>query len=106
MARRSSSASFAFGEPLEGQVAEELDLHGYTRDQARARVPAYLRDARRRLPGQLVHIITGKGRNSPGQPVLLPTVRKLLEAAPQSQIADWGPDVDGGGFLVRLKGRF
>src|SRR5687768_2640620 len=99
MAKRMTAASFAFGDPLDGNIADTLDLHGFNRDQACARVPGYLRDARQRFPGQLVHIITGKGRNSPGQPVLLPTVRRLLKSAPQSQVADWGPDADGGGYL-------
>lgn len=51
-----------------------------------------------------MHIITGKGRNSPGRPVLMPLVRGMLRAAPAAQIAQWGPDDDDGGFLVRLKG--
>jgi DNA-nicking Smr family endonuclease len=95
MAKRSTSTNLGLSEPLDGPVADTLDLHGHTRAEGCARVKMYLRDARRRFPGQLVHIITGKGRNSLGQPVLLPAIRKLLHAAPPSQVAVWGLDEDG-----------
>ncbi|HEU4698765.1 MAG TPA: Smr/MutS family protein [Gemmatimonadales bacterium] len=91
-------------DPLDGRVADTFDLHGATGVQARAQVGAYLQRARQRHPGELVHIITGRGRNSPGRPVLRPTVQAVLRAAPAALVARWGPDYDGGGFLVRLGG--
>lgn len=104
MAKRSARTDSEFLDPLDGTVADTVDLHGHTRAEACARVPMYLRDMRRRHPGKLVHIITGKGRNSHGAPVLLPAIRELLRKAPPSQVAHWGLDLDGGGYLVRLKG--
>ncbi|MEP6691421.1 MAG: Smr/MutS family protein [Gemmatimonadaceae bacterium] len=91
-------------DPLDGAAGDTLDLHGFTGAQAREHVTSYLQRVRKRKPGALVHIITGKGRNSPGRPVLMPLVRGILRAAPSTQIARWGPDDDDGGFLVRLAG--
>jgi DNA-nicking Smr family endonuclease len=85
-------------------VSATLDLHGFHADEARLHVPQYLAAARRREAGALIHIITGKGRGSPAGPVLKGVVRTLLRAQDPALVADWGPDPDGGGFLVRLTG--
>ncbi len=89
-------------DPLDGRPVDTLDLHGSTADEARARVQSFLKGARQRRPGELVHIITGKGRNSPGRPVLKPAVRTLLRAS-SAQVAAFDLDDDEGGFLVRLR---
>jgi DNA-nicking Smr family endonuclease len=87
---------------LDGRVDETLDLHGFSAVDARAHVESWLRAARRRSPGGLAHIITGKGRNSSGRPVLRPIVKALLVAGLPSVVRTWGPDDADGGYLVRL----
>jgi DNA-nicking Smr family endonuclease len=56
----------------------ELDLHGLTREAARERLVAFLREAHRR--GQrCVRVVHGKGLGSPGrQPVLKEKVQRWL----------------------------
>jgi DNA-nicking Smr family endonuclease len=56
----------------------ELDLHGLTREAARDRLAAFVREAHRR--GQrCVRIVHGKGHGSPGrQPVLKEKVQRWL----------------------------
>jgi DNA-nicking Smr family endonuclease len=56
----------------------ELDLHGLTREEARERLSAFLREAHRR--GQrCVRVVHGKGNGSPGrQPVLKDKVLRWL----------------------------
>jgi DNA-nicking Smr family endonuclease len=88
-------------EPLNGLVADTLDLHGMTGSEAVAATTAFVQRVRRRSPGALVHIITGRGRGSPRGPVLKPKVRTLLRSGELPVVA-WGEDLDSGGFLVRL----
>jgi DNA-nicking Smr family endonuclease len=90
-------------DPLDGEVADTLDLHGFGAVEAKAAVADFLARARRRSPGGLVHVITGKGRGSQGRPVLRTAIRTMLrkEALP---VAAWGEDLDGGGYLIRLEG--
>jgi len=106
MTRRSAASTFGHDpfDPLEGRVDDTLDLHGLTAAEARARVEQYFAGARRQMAGQLVHIITGKGKNSQGAAVLKPVVRSLLRSGAISDIARWGIDDDEGGFLVRVAG--
>ena len=56
----------------------EIDLHGLTREAARERLVAFLREAHRR--GQrCVRVVHGKGNGSPGrQPVLKEKVQRWL----------------------------
>lgn len=89
-------------EPLSGEVADALDLHGMSAAEALPAVSAFVKRVQRRTPGALVHIITGKGRGSRGMPVLKTRVRTLLRTG-ELPIADFGPDLDGGGYLVRLR---
>ena len=90
-------------EPLEGDVEDTLDLHGFDAASAERAVADFLRRVHRRTPGGLVHIITGKGRGSSGAPVLKRTIRTLLKTNPAGlPVADWRNDLDGGGYLVRL----
>ena len=88
-------------EPLEGAVSGTIDLHGFQASEARAAVIAFLRRAQQTSPNGLVHLITGKGRGSPGRPVLKGAVKSLLRSGAVPVLA-WGEDLDGGGFLVRL----
>jgi DNA-nicking Smr family endonuclease len=59
-------------------LQSELDLHGLTREEARERLAAFLREAHRR--GQrCVRVVHGKGNGSPGrQPVLKDKVQRWL----------------------------
>jgi hypothetical protein len=51
----------------------------------------------------VVRIITGKGKNSPDGPVLLPRVRTLLKGALAKYLAEWRLGDDGGSFVVRVR---
>jgi DNA-nicking Smr family endonuclease len=90
-------------DPLDGPVHETLDLHGFRAAEVRERLGAFLAGARRRQPGGLVHIITGKGRGSSGGPVLRGLVRTILRSGELTSVEAWGPDMDDGGWLLRLK---
>jgi DNA-nicking Smr family endonuclease len=89
---------------LIGPVDDTLDLHGMTGIEAAAAVTAFLLRVRKRQPGALVHVITGRGLRSAGRPVLKAKVKTLLRAG-TLPVADWAEDLDGGGYLIRLKGR-
>jgi DNA-nicking Smr family endonuclease len=91
-------------DPLDGRVDETLDIHGFSAVEARAHVDPFLRAARKRCPGGLLHLITGRGRNSAGGSVLKPIVRAALASAPPTVVVAWGKDHADGGFLVRLAG--
>lgn len=88
-------------DPFDGPVAATLDLHGQTAAQARASVDGFLKTSQSRHRDALVHIITGKGRNSEKGPVLRGTVNAALKRSPL--VDAHVRDGDGGGFLVRLK---
>ena len=51
-----------------------------------------------------MHVITGKGKGSPGRPVLKTRMKTMLRAG-LPQVEEWGPDLDQGGYLIRLKQR-
>jgi DNA-nicking Smr family endonuclease len=87
---------------LDATVASTLDLHGMTGVEAKARATSFLQTSARTRPGSVVHLITGRGKNSPGGSVLKPAVRAVLRSAGPA-VAEWDEDVDGGGFLVRLR---
>lgn len=91
-------------DPLDGPIADTIDLHRLTAAEARVRVRTGLERARKDTPGGLIHVITGKGRNSPGQPVLKGLVRAMLTSGQLPQAAKWGLDFEEGGYLVRLTG--
>jgi DNA-nicking Smr family endonuclease len=88
-------------DPLDGPVADSLDLHGLLAAEALAAVAAFVARTHKRTPGALVHVITGRGRGSRGAPVLKTRVRSLLRAG-ALPVAAWGDDLDVGGYLVRL----
>lgn len=91
-------------DPLDGPVDDTLDLHGMSGTEAVAAVTAFIQRIRKRQPGALLHVITGKGKGSAGGPVLKGRVGTLLRNG-SLPVAEWAVDLDGGGYLVRLKGR-
>jgi hypothetical protein len=96
----------AFGAPdplLDATPRATLDLHGDTAADAERRVADFIRTQARVRPGQVVHVITGKGRGSAGRPVLPGAVRRVLAGDIARFVADWDKDLDEAGFLIRLK---
>ena len=89
-------------DPFDGAVVATLDLHGQTAAQARSSIESFLKTSRARYKDGLVHVITGKGRNSGEKgPVLLGTANAALKRS--EHVDGHIKDGDGGGFLVRLK---
>ncbi len=86
----------------------ELDLHGLTKDEALDFLASFLAAAARRGQ-QAVLVITGKGNNSPGEPVLLSAVSAWLREEGKNMVAEFcpAPPILGGGgaFVVFLKTR-
>lgn len=80
-----------------------LDLHGMTRMEAQLAVRNFLSAWRKRSPGGVVHIITGKGRGSAGRPVLRPAVRTELKGESAKWVSEFTIDDGDGGYLVMLK---
>ncbi len=84
----------------------ELDLHGLTRDEAVQSLGEFIRGAYNR--GQkAVLVITGKGNNSPGEPVLLGAVAGWLREGGKAMVAEFAPapkQLGGSGaFVVFLR---
>lgn len=84
----------------------ELDLHGLTRDDAVQSLEQFIRGAYNR--GQkAVLVITGKGNNSPGEPVLLGAVASWLREGGKAMVAEFAPapkQLGGSGaFVVFLR---
>ena len=81
----------------------EVDLHGLTRDQALRRGEMLLDTWQRRGEGAVLRIVTGRGRHSDGEAVLLHAVGELLREELDDRISDLARDVGGGGWLVRMR---
>jgi DNA-nicking Smr family endonuclease len=79
-----------------------VDLHGLRVDEARRKLEAFLQRVARTHSGQVVRVITGKGRNSPDGPVLLPMVLEELSYS-HDLVAEWETSMDGGSVLIRLR---
>ena len=84
----------------------ELDLHGLTRDEALASLERFVAGAYNR--GQkAVLVITGKGNNSPEEPVLRGAVAGWLRDRGKGMVAEFSPaprQMGGSGaFVVFLK---
>lgn len=102
MARRSKQPRFDSTDSLlDARVVSQLDLHRLTGDEVERVVRNFLETQQERGPG-VVRIITGKGKNSPDGPVLLPRVRALLRGALARYVTDWRLGDDGGSFVVRV----
>lgn len=87
-------------------VDRQLDLHGLTRDEALAAMPRFLQNAR--IHGEkAVLIITGKGNNSPGEPVLQQAVTGWLRLQGKEHVLEFAPaprEMGGSGaFVVFLR---
>jgi DNA-nicking Smr family endonuclease len=83
---------------------ETLDLHGLNARQAETRVRFFLQRHGTTSPGRVVHIITGKGTRSEGEPVLPGLVREMLQDDLGRVVAEWAALHGGGGFAVRIGG--
>lgn len=88
---------------LDAPIADYLDLHGASQEEARGRVRDYLTTASRLHSGAVVKIITGRGRGSANGAVLKPLVERLLKGELRTYVADQALDADQGSYLVRLK---
>ena len=84
---------------LDGRVATTKDLHGLTEAEARAVVEKLLRSS----GGKLVHVITGKGKGSPGQPVLKNLVRSMLKGSLAPLVKEWALDAGEGGYRILIR---
>ncbi len=84
---------------------EDLDLHGFTSDQAEMRTESFIIDAHRRCLRTL-RIITGKGLHSPGRTAVLPDVvaAKVRELKGRGLVAAMRTEKKGGALLVYLAG--
>jgi DNA-nicking Smr family endonuclease len=88
-------------------VERQLDLHGLSRTEALAALPSFLQSA-------IAHgekaalVITGKGINSPAEPVLQQAVAGWLREAGKKQVVEFAPaprEMGGSGaFVVFLRG--
>jgi DNA-nicking Smr family endonuclease len=96
---RFDSSDDLFGAPLAGRI----DLHGMSAAQAEAAVRSFIDTWRRREPGAVVLIITGKGKGSEGGTVLRPAVRALLKTKLSGYVSDWALDDSEGAYRVRLR---
>jgi DNA-nicking Smr family endonuclease len=88
---------------LDARPSAVLDLHGFRGEEVRSAVSNFVTSWQRRIPGGVIHIVTGRGRSSAGRPVLAPAVRRCLRDDLAALVTEWCPDVAGGGFLVRLR---
>jgi len=79
----------------------ELDLHGLTRDEALEALTAFVSGAYKRGQ-QAVLVITGRGNNSPGEPVLQSAVADWLRNAGRGMVAEFAvaPRQHGGNGAV------
>ncbi|MDD2319854.1 MAG: Smr/MutS family protein [Geobacteraceae bacterium] len=88
------------------RVDLELDLHGLTRDEALTSLSRFVTGAYNR--GQkAILVITGKGNNSPAEPVLQGAVASWLRETGKKMVAEFAPaprQMGGSGaFVVFLK---
>jgi len=91
------------GDILDATPVATLDLHGDTALDAERRVRDFILTQSRIARGQVVHIITGRGRGSRGRPVLPGAVRKALKGEVSRFVEEFDLDLDEAGFLVRLR---
>jgi DNA-nicking Smr family endonuclease len=88
------------------RISQELDLHGFLKDEALARLEQFIAASRSRGQ-QAVLVITGKGINSPEGPVLQGAVAEWLRNKGKWLIAEFSSaprELGGSGaFVVFLK---
>ena len=87
-------------------VDRQLDLHGLTRDEALAALPHFLGNAQAHGE-KAVLVITGKGNNSPAEPVLQQAVMGWLREQGKKIVVEFAPaprEMGGSGaFVVFLR---
>ena len=85
--------------------AHQLDLHGMTVLEAERAATQFLAAQRRARPGQVVRLITGRGRAGGGAPIRT-RVRTLLRAMREQGgvVREFELEETEGSFLVRLDG--
>jgi len=88
------------------RLDRQLDLHGLTREEALEALSSFLRNAR--VHGEKAAlVITGKGNNSPAEPVLQQAVAAWLREAGKELVAEFDSaprEMGGSGaFVVFLK---
>ena len=88
---------------LDGPVEDSLDLHGYSAIETPSAVRSFLDRWRRRKPGAIVHIVTGKGKGSQNGPVLRGLVKSLLRGELRLMVARWDLDDGEGGYKVQVR---
>nr|WP_243689446.1 Smr/MutS family protein [Geotalea toluenoxydans] len=88
------------------RVDFQLDLHGLTRDEAVVSLARFVTGAYNRAQ-KAVLVITGKGNNSSGEPVLQAAVAGWLRDKGKEMVAEFAPaprQMGGSGaFVVFLK---
>ena len=103
-ARRGKQPEFGRLDPLlDAPTAAHLDLHGDDALSAERRVRDFIQTHARVSRGQVVHIITGRGRGSRGHPVLRGRVRILLSGELSRFVEEFEMDLDEGGWMVRIR---
>jgi len=85
---------------LDAKATGTLDLHGFGAAEARSALSLFVRGRR---GGEILHVITGRGRGSAGAPVLRPLVSGMLKGELAPLVADWSRDATDGGFLLKLR---
>ena len=90
------------------RIRMELDLHGLGREQAVESLARFIDGAWQREM-KAVLVITGKGNNSPGEPILQGVVAGWLQNSGKKMIAEFAPaprQMGGSGaFVVFLRSR-
>jgi len=88
------------------RVDRQLDLHGLTREEALVALPRFLHNARHHGE-KAVLVITGKGINSPEEPVLQQAIAAWLRDAGKEHVVEFAPaprEMGGSGaFVVFLR---
>ena len=88
------------------RIGLELDLHGLTRDEALTSLERFISGAYNRDQNAVL-VITGKGNNSPEEPVLQMAVSAWLRDRGRGMVAEFAPaprQLGGSGaFVVFLK---
>ena len=88
------------------RIGLELDLHGLTREEALTSLEQFIAGAYKRSQ-KAVLVITGKGNNSPAEPVLHGAVAGWLRDRGKGMVAEFAPaprQLGGAGaFTVFLK---
>lgn len=102
--RRPKHPRFDAGDDLlNAPLAGRVDLHGLATDQAESVVRNFIDTWRRRQPGAVILIITGKGKGSADGPVLRPAIQTLLKGRLSGFVAEWALDDSEGAFRVRVR---